>query len=117
MSRVLTLSQPSTFRRITNRTASRNFKVGPVSLNFLTIIIISLLALFYLIQSQQAAAKNYTIKELQDTKAGIVSENEQLQLQASQLNSIENIESTAKSLQMVPSSELNYIDLKNLTRK
>ncbi len=113
MSRIITLSQPKAFQR----TAKRSFKIGPISLNFLTIIIICLLALFYLIQSQQSSVKGYQIKDLQEEKQVAIEENEKLQIEAAQLKSIENIKNTADSLEMIPSTELNYLDSQNLTRK
>lgn len=113
MSRVITLSQPSPVQR----SISRSFKIGPVSLNFLTIIIISLLALFYLIQSQQSSVRGYEIKELEEIKKEVTSENEQLQIQEAQLKSVANIKNTADSLEMVPTNDLNYLDSQNLTRR
>ena len=59
MPRIITLSQPRAFQK----TAERSFKIGPVSLNFLTITIICLLAFFYLIQSQQYTVKVSHIKD------------------------------------------------------
>ena len=113
MSRIITLSQPKAFQR----TAKRSFKIGPISLNFLTIIIICLLALFYLIQSQQSSVKGYQIKDLQEEKQVAIEENEKLQIEAAQLKSIENIKNTADSLEMIPSTELNFLNSQNLTRK
>ncbi len=113
MSRIITLSQPKAFQR----TAERSFKIGPISLNFLTIIIICLLALFYLIQSQQSSVKGYQIKDLEEEKQAAVEENEKLQIEAAQLKSIENIKNTADSLEMIPSTELNFLNSQNLTRK
>ena len=68
-------------------------------------------------ESQQTAKKGYAIKELQDQKDEIISQNEQLKIQSSKLKSMENIENTAKDLQMVPSTELNYLNSPNLSRK
>ena len=117
MNRVITYSNPTPLQRISYRTFKRNFQIGPVSLNFLTIIIIFFLALFYLIQSQQSASKVYAIKELQQQKNEIISENEQLKIRAAELNSIENIKNTASDLQMVPSVELNYLESPMFSKK
>ncbi len=113
MPRIITLSQPRAFQK----TAERSFKIGPVSLNFLTITIICLLALFYLIQSQQSSVKGYQIKDLEEEKQAAVEKNEGLQVKAAQLKSIENIKNAADSLEMVPSTELNYLNSQNLTKK
>ena len=113
MPRIITLSQPRAFQK----TAKRSLKIGPVSLNFLTIIIICLLAFFYLIQSQQSSVKGYQIKDLQEEKQAAVEQNERLQIEAAQLKSIENIKNAAESSEMVPSTELNYLESQNLSRK
>jgi len=117
MSRVITLSPGSTLERIKLNTGGKTLKIGPVSLNFLTISIISLLALFYLIQSQQAATKGYTIRELEKQKEEVVAKNEELQIESAKLKSVENIKNTADNLGMVSTVELNYLNSRNLTRK
>jgi len=111
------MSGANSYQRVKNRTVTRSFKIGPVSLNFITITIVSLLALFYLIQSQQTANKGYRIKELEEVKATATAQNEDLQIQNTQSKSIENIKNTAESLGMVQAKEINYLDSQTLTKK
>ena len=117
MSRVITLAPGTTLERLKYKTGGKTFRIGPISLNFLTISIISLLALFYLIQSQQAATKGYAIRELEKQKEEVVTQNEELQIEAAKLRSVENIKNTADNLGMIPTVELNYLNSQNLTRK
>jgi hypothetical protein len=117
LNRVITYTNITPFQKVKYQTAKKSFKIGPVSLNFITIIIISLLSLFYLIQSQQSATKGYVIQDIQKQQQDLVSQNDQLQIQASQLKSLQNIQNTAQSLQMVPTTQLNYIASTSTTSK
>ena len=53
-------------------------QIGPLSLRFITLLILAALALFYLAQSSQSATKNYKVRELELTKQGLSEENERL---------------------------------------
>ena len=111
--RVLTLAGPTEFKKVKYRTGPKNFKIGPVSMNFITIGVVCILSLFYLIQSQQSSVKYYKIQALQDQKEQIMSQNEDYQIKVSQLKSIANIQNTASSLGMVPAKDINYLNSQN----
>ena len=96
--------------KISNNSSMR---VGPVSIKFITIAIVCLLSLFYLAQSQKTSIRAYQIQELQNDKEKIMSENEELQVNTAKLKSIENIQSEIGALQMVPSTQANYLGSQN----
>ncbi|HLC38545.1 MAG TPA: hypothetical protein VJJ80_00225 [Patescibacteria group bacterium] len=113
----MTLNGSLAFEKSKFTSINKRLKIGPVSLNFITIIIISVLALFYLVQSQQSSAKAYRIKAMDEAKMELISQNESLQVQISQLKSIDNIKNTAEGLGMVPSVEINYLKTNNTISK
>ncbi|MBI3260924.1 hypothetical protein HYZ64_00945 [Candidatus Berkelbacteria bacterium] len=63
-------------------------QVGPLSLRFITLLILAALALFYLAQSSQSATKNYKVRELELTKQGLKEENERLEIETLRLKSL-----------------------------
>jgi len=100
-------------RRASNRSynktyAKKSIKFGPVSLGFITVLLFSLISLFYLAQSNQITTRGYVIKELEVEKAKILSENERLQVESARLESLNKISEKAEELSMVPSSDLKY---------
>jgi hypothetical protein len=109
MSRVLTITQVGGLAGTRRKNLGRTLKVGPVSLRFITVVIISLLTLFYLAQTQLSATKGYQIRALEEKKEKILAENERLELEATRLKSINNIQNTANELQMIPATQVNYL--------
>ncbi len=90
------------------RSLKPEFKMGSVSIRFLTIIIFSVLAIFYLVQSQLSSNKRQEIKKYQDVKEELTSESETLQLQSNQLKSISSIENTAQAMKMSEATNILY---------
>ena len=88
----------------------RGFKMGPVSLGFITVLIFSLISLFYLAQSNQITTKGYALQELQEEQSKVLSENERLQVEAARLESLNKASQKAKDLSMVPIKELKYFN-------
>jgi hypothetical protein len=111
MGRIITICNARDFSAANHKEASsKEMKVGPVSIKFITIVIICLLSLFYLAQSQKTAIRAYQIKSLQDQKDLILQQNEELQVNDAKLKSIENIQSEVGILQLVPSGAATYLD-------
>lgn len=90
------------------RTISPALKIGDVSVKFLTIVILSVLAMFYLIQSQLSTNKNQEIKSLQTQKEDLVKQSEDLQIQSNQFKSITGIEESAQKMGMVQVTNVTY---------
>lgn len=69
--------------------------VGPVSLQFILIVVGTLLGLFYLIQSNRVSTQSLELKSLESKKALIVEENERLSIEAARLQSIQQLKKSA----------------------
>jgi cell division protein FtsL len=88
----------------------RGFRFGPIALGFITVLIFSLVSLFYLAQSNQITTKGYTLQDLEQKRSKVLSENERLQVEAARLESLNKINEKAKDLSMVPVKELKYFN-------
>lgn len=82
------------------RTIDREIKIGPLSIQFVVIIILAALALLYLAQSTQSATKNYQIRELEDQKSKIEEENKRLEIETVRLKSLNEIKAGVKDLNL-----------------
>ncbi len=110
MARFLTLTFRGTIARgKRGRTIRRRVKMGPVSLCFVTVILLCFVSLFYLAQSNQTATKGYEIRELEDKLDGLQEANKKLELEAAGLQSVKNIEAAAGHLNMIPIEKIFYI--------
>lgn len=74
------------------RTISRDISVGPLTLRFITVIIIAALCILYLAQSTQGATQNYELRELEQTKKEIEKENERLEVEAVRLQALKDVD-------------------------
>ena len=83
------------------KTISSNFKIGPVSLKFITIALIAVAALFYLSQSTQASTFKYSIMDLEEQKDKIQTDVKQLELESARLKSLNQIEENAAALNLI----------------
>lgn len=84
------------------RTIRGEFKIGPVSLKFVTIALLALAALFYLAQSAQSATFKYKIMELEDQKSKIQTDVKQLEVESARLKSLGEIQNNVASLNLEP---------------
>jgi hypothetical protein len=89
----------------------QSLNVGPVSLTFITILLGFVLSLFYLTQSNKIATRGYQIAKLQSTRTELLASQDQLQVEAARLQSIEQIKAnvTANN-QMVPVNSVSYLN-------
>ncbi len=83
---------------IRKRTINRTVHVGPLSLRFMTIIMLAIVALFYLAQSTQSATKNYSVQELQQNKENLTKEKDRLEVEITRLKSIQGIQGNVDRL-------------------
>lgn len=111
MARFLTLTSGGSIRRETRRKTINpaGIKVGPVTLCFVTIILLCLTSLFYLAQANTIATKGYEIRELEEKLATLKEKNKKLELKAAELQSVKNIEEGVKHLNMVPIDKVIYL--------
>lgn len=84
------------------RTLSRSLSLGPVSTKVIGVVLVALLALFYLAQSTQSATRNYAIQDLDDRKTTLESNKEELTVEATRLKSLQTIQDKAEELKLEP---------------
>ena len=94
---------------VRKRTIGREIKVGPLSLQFITVIILAALALLYLAQSTQSASKNYKVRELENRKVMLEQENERLEVESIRLKSLNEIKSKTEEMQLEDANKINYL--------
>lgn len=82
----------------------RTIRVGPVTVKFLTLMLVALAALFYLAQSSESATKRYKVFELQEQYSKDVEQNEWLKSESLRLKSLQQLQSTANSLNLQPNN-------------
>lgn len=87
------------------RTIKKEFKVGPLSVKFITVALIAVGALFYLAQSTQSSAQKYKINQLVNTKDQLDAQSKDLEIEAVRLRSLNEIKTTAEGQGLV--SEVN----------
>jgi hypothetical protein len=97
MSRLLTLTATGqTKAGSRQRTLTKSaVAVGPVSVQFVLVLVGTLVGLFYLVQSNQVSTDSLQLKELEAKKAAIVEENERLSIEAARLQSVQQIKKSA----------------------
>ena len=81
---------------------ARPVSVGPISARVLGLVLVALLALFYLAQSTQSATRNYTIQDLESKKENIESAKEDLSVEATRLKSLQEVQKKAQELGLEP---------------
>ncbi len=96
------------------RAVNQSVKFGSISVKFLTVVIFSVLALFYLVQNQLSSVKRQDIKALQSQKTELVKQAEELQVNANTQKSMKSIQETAQKLNMIEAENVVYAD--SLTR-
>jgi cell division protein FtsL len=86
------------------------FELGPVTLVFATIVLISMTSLLYLTQASRVAATGYDISAAEEEKARLERQRQLLEITAAQLQSLGRIESEATSkLHMAPAPPPEYL--------
>ena len=90
------------------RTIGRELKLGPLSVSFVMIVVLSALALFYLAQSTQSATNNYKIRELEDKKTLLNEENKRMEVEAVRLKSINEIKKSTENGNLEENKQSQY---------
>lgn len=85
------------------RTIPTDFKIGPVSLKFVTIALLAIAALFYLAQSTQGSTFKFKIMQLEDQKTKIQTDVKQLEVESARLKSLNELKTSAENLNLVES--------------
>lgn len=82
------------------RTIKGEVKIGPISLKFITIALVTIAALFYLTQSAQSSTFKYKIMELEDQKTKTASDIKQLEVESARLKSLNEIKNSAETMNL-----------------
>jgi hypothetical protein len=91
-----------------NRIASR-FALGPVSLQFVTIILLALFSLMYLLQNNQMTTQGYKIAQLKNEQLDILQENEKYQVEAARLKALDKVKEQVKNVEMETVTSVKYL--------
>lgn len=94
-------------------TINREFRLGPLSLKFATIALITIAALFYLAQSTEGAAQKYQIMQLSETQKELQSKSKELEVEAARLKSLNEIKKSSQGFE--PVQETNFYSLNSRT--
>jgi hypothetical protein len=97
--------------RLFETNLTRKMTLGPTSVSFVTVALVTVLSLLYLTQANQASTKSYQIGELQARKEILLKEQQQLQVEASRLQSIQAIQAGVGTLNMVPTRNTQSISV------
>lgn len=99
--------------RYRTRTINRSFATGPVTLGIFVVLLIASLGIVYLVESNSMTTSGYQIQDLQDKVTDLQKSNEELKLQAAELQSLKHLEQVQKDLNMVPNSQTSYVSGNN----
>ncbi|MBU0648369.1 hypothetical protein KJ855_04285 [Patescibacteria group bacterium] len=91
-----------------NRMASR-FAVGPVSLQFVTIILLALFSLMYLLQNNQMTTQGYKLAQLKSEQVEILQQNEKYQVEAARLKALGEVKKKVENLEMETVESVRYL--------
>lgn len=94
-----------------NRIASR-FALGPVSLQFVTIVLLAMFSLMYLLQNNQLTTQGYKVAQLKNEQVDLLQENEKYQVEAARLQSLDAIKDRVKNLEMEAVGSVKYLAVK-----
>lgn len=102
---MLITNSDSTTEGVRKRTVNRVVQIGPLSLRFITLIMLAAVALFYLAQSTQSATKRYTVRELELQKDDLSKEKDRLNIEATRLKSLPEIQGNVDRLGLQPAAK------------
>ena len=94
---------------VRKKTLSQRIEFGKTSLTFFTIILIAVVSLVYLAHANQNATKGYVLKELEQSRAELMTKNEILDMQTAQAKSLGTLESDKKISNMVKADEPMFV--------
>jgi hypothetical protein len=99
-------------RGMRKRTIKKDFKVGPVSVKFITMTLLALAALFYLAQSSQGSAQKYQVMQLSQTRLELESKTKDLEVEAARLKSLDEIKKSTQGSELVPMDGSSFFTTK-----
>lgn len=98
-------------RKNKNKSRVREFILNPVNLNIGLIVLIAAVGFMYLMEVNQATTKGYKMRDLEKKISSIEEVNRKLELQITDLQSLNNVKQRVDDLGMVPSDKVKYIKI------
>lgn len=98
-------TKPKTKRITTSKEVG--FKRSNLALWLMGVIVV--FGILYVIEVNNISTKGYEIKKLEKTLGELQDSQKKLELEASSLKSMQNIETEVKTLNLVPSNEVKYL--------
>ncbi|HSX42003.1 MAG TPA: hypothetical protein VLE93_01490 [Candidatus Saccharimonadales bacterium] len=95
------LRRNNQYNRRAYKTGSR-FSVGPTTARYLILILLAIFSLLYLIQAAQGSSNTIELQNLQKQKTGLDQQLTTLQVNASRLQSVQNLNQSAATQGLVP---------------
>lgn len=104
------VARPLYFAKLRRARAAWVFDLGPVTLIFATIVLVSVTSLLYLTQASRVAATGYDISSAQERRARLERDEQILLVREAELQSLQSVESKATTkLGMVPAPPPDFI--------
>ena len=94
---------------VRKKTLSQRIEFGKTSLTFLTIILIAVVSLVYLGHANQNATQGYILKELEQSQAELMTQNEILDMKVSEVKSLKNLQADEKIASMIKVDEPMFV--------
>lgn len=102
---------------VRKRTLDRPVRFGQVSLRFMMIGILAAVALLYMAQSTQSAARTYQLHSLEQQQKDLQDQNDRLQVESVRLQSLQSLQkdfstqppADGKPVAWEPSGKLTYV--------
>jgi hypothetical protein len=96
-------------RRNQNLYRTKNqVSLGPVSAGFVIVAAIAVLALLYLNQITKTSVFGYKVTDLQNQRDQVVSQKQELEVEAARLSSLQQVQSSKVVAGMVPEGQVSY---------
>lgn len=83
-------------------------QAGPISVSFMLVALIAMLALLYLNQISKSSTLNYRLSSLETKRTALQAEKEQLRIDAARLRSIAEARSSQVAQAMTPVQNVSY---------
>jgi cell division protein FtsL len=113
MSQLLTATQANSlaFRERKKSAKKEPARFGRLTLNFVLVVLICALGVFYIFEVNNVATKGYDIKSLEKQVQELKDKNENLKIREAELKSMYNIEEKTKDLNMTAPADISYLTL------
>lgn len=96
-------------RRKFSRNYKPTFRLSKMGVTMSVAGLLLVLGLLYLSKSNQMATSGYDLAKLESKQKQLIEDNERLLIEASRLQSIQQIDAGIKSSGMVPVNKINYL--------